>query len=131
MPFEFLLLFMLKAVLLVGTGGFFGSVARYGVKIFADKYLPLNFPYATLIVNVVGCFIIGLLFGLLERAHISNSSWLLIATGFCGAFTTFSTFALENQILFSERQTGTALLYTAISLVAGLLLCRLGISLVR
>lgn len=119
---------MLKAVFLVGMGGFVGSIARYGVKIIADKYLPLTFPYATLAVNIAGCFIIGLLFGWLEKSNISNNTWLFVATGFCGAFTTFSTFALENHILFTERQSVIALLYTAISLIAGLLLCRIGIS---
>lgn len=122
---------MLRALLLVGIGGFFGSVARYGVKLLTDKYLLGQFPYATLIVNLLGCFIIGLLFGLVNRQQVDNTTWLILATGFCGAFTTFSTFALENSVLAADGQTNSAVIYTLISLVAGLLLCRLGITLVR
>lgn len=117
--------------MLVGIGGFFGSAARYGVKLLTEKYLPLTFPYGTFIVNILGCFIIGLLFGLAERNHISNTSWLIVATGFCGAFTTFSTFALENNIMIDDKLPITAIVYTLLSLIAGILLCRAGIWLVK
>lgn len=116
---------------MVGIGGFFGSVARYGVKLLTDKFLPDGFPYATLIVNLLGCFIIGLLFGMVGNKQIGNNTWLVFATGFCGAFTTFSTFALENNVLAADGQSNSAIVYTVISLVVGLLLCRLGMGLVR
>ncbi|MCB0698759.1 MAG: fluoride efflux transporter CrcB [Chitinophagales bacterium] len=122
---------MLRALLMVGIGGFFGSVARYGVKLLTDKFLPDGFPYATLIVNLLGCFIIGLLFGMVGNKQIGNNTWLVFATGFCGAFTTFSTFALENNVLAADGQSNSAIVYTVISLVVGLLLCRLGMGLVR
>lgn len=122
---------MLKSILLVGVGGFFGSVARYGVKLLTDRYLPLNFPYATLIVNLLGCFIIGLLFGYVNRYHAESTLWLTLGIGFCGAFTTFSTFAMENNFLAADKQSTTAIVYTLISLVAGMLLCRLGVSIMR
>ncbi len=122
---------MLKALFLVGIGGFFGSVARYGVKLLTEKYLPLSFPYGTFLVNILGCFIIGLLFGLAERNQLSTANWLIVATGFCGAFTTFSTFALENNIMFSDKLPVTAIIYTLLSLILGILLCRLGIWLVK
>lgn len=122
---------MFKAFLLVGVGGFFGSIARYGVKLLTDKYLPVSFPYGTFIVNIAGCFIIGLLFGLAHRSQLGANTWLVLATGFCGAFTTFSTFALENNMLLAGRQSTTALVYTILSLVLGLVLCRWGIALVR
>ena len=122
---------MFKALLLVGTGGFLGSVARYGVKLLTDKYIPSSFPYATFLVNVIGCFVIGILFGLTSRSQLSENTWLVLATGFCGGFTTFSAFALESNTLIAERQSGTAILYTILSLVLGILLCRLGIWLAR
>lgn len=118
---------MFKAIMLVGIGGFAGSVARYGVKIVTDKYLPATFPYATFFINLSGAFIIGLLYGLLVRNQVSDGTWMIMATGFCGAFTTFSTFALENNVLISQKQSSTALVYTLLSLVLGLLLCKLGI----
>lgn len=117
--------------MLVGIGGFAGSVARYGVKIITDRYLPDTFPFATFFINISGAFIIGLLYGMLLRNQVSDGAWLVMATGFCGAFTTFSTFALENNMLIMEKQSSTALVYTLLSLVVGLLLCRLGIYLTR
>lgn len=117
--------------MLVGIGGFLGSIARYGVKLLTDKYMPANFPYGTFIVNIVGCFIIGILFGLAARNQASGTTWLVLATGFCGAFTTFSTFALENNMLLADKQSSTAVVYTLLSLVLGLILCRIGIGLVR
>lgn len=122
---------MFKALLLVGIGGFLGSVARYGIKLLADKYLPLSFPYGTLIVNLLGCFIIGLLFGYVARNHSDSSLWMIAGVGFCGAFTTFSTFALENNFLVDDKLSITAMVYTMISLVVGILLCRVGIFLMR
>lgn len=123
---------MLKSLLLVGTGGFFGSVARYGVKLLTDRYISSSFPYGTFIVNMAGCFIIGLLAGFIQyRENPADGYWLLLATGFCGGFTTFSTFALENNLLLAERQSATVFIYTALSLVLGLLLCRAGVWLAR
>ncbi len=122
---------MFKAIMLVGIGGFAGSVARYGVKIITDRYLPVSFPFATFFINISGAFIIGLLYGMLLRNQVSDGAWLIMATGFCGAFTTFSTFALENNMLIADKQTATAFVYTLLSLVIGLLLCRLGIYLTR
>ncbi len=122
---------MIKAFLLVGIGGFFGSIARYGVKLLTDKYIPVSFPYGTFIVNILGCFIIGVLFGLAHRSQVNTNTWLVLATGFCGAFTTFSTFALENNMLLAGKQSTTAIVYTVLSLVLGLVLCRWGMALAR
>lgn len=118
---------MLRAFLLVGIGGFIGSISRYAVNLVITKYIDKSLPYATFIVNIVGCFIIGMLFGLVQRGQLSNNYWLVFATGFCGAFTTFSTFALENNTLFADKQSTTALVYTLLSFVVGIVLCRLGI----
>lgn len=122
---------MFKALMLVGMGGFAGSAARYGVKLVTDKYLPSAFPLATFLINLSGAFIIGLLYGLLQRNQVNDNVWLIAATGFCGGFTTFSSFALESNILMADKQAPVALLYTILSLVLGLLLCRLGIYLAR
>lgn len=122
---------MFKAFLLVGIGGFFGSITRYGVTMLTDKYLQISYPLGTFLVNIIGCFILGLLFGMVQRQVLDNNTWLILATGFCGAFTTFSTFALENNIMLMNKQSATALFYTLASLIIGILLCRVGIMLTR
>lgn len=123
---------MFKAFLLVGLGGFFGSIARYGVQLLTDKFLRVEFPLATFAVNITGCFIIGMLAGYIHyREDMPGEYWLLLATGFCGAFTTFSTFALENNWLLADRQAATAVIYTLLSVVLGLVSCRLGMGVFR
>ncbi len=121
---------MLKSLLLVGTGGFFGSVARYAVAYAVGKMVSTTFPLGTFLINIAGCFIIGLLYGLFQKeGNAQSGAWLILATGFCGGFTTFSAFALENVALLKQQLNTTAMLYTAASVVIGLLLCKLGITL--
>ncbi|MEI8279169.1 MAG: fluoride efflux transporter CrcB [Bacteroidota bacterium] len=123
---------MLRAFLMVGIGGFAGSVSRYGVSYLINKSVDHPFPFATFIINIVGCFIIGLLFGLGQRNQwLESQGWLLLATGFCGGFTTFSAFALENVKLIREQQSTIGLIYTISSVVIGILVCRMGIWLTR
>lgn len=123
---------MLRALLLVGIGGCFGSMARYAVSMLLGKTSSSSFPIATFSVNLIGCFIIGLLFGLGSKTSWSQGDgWLILATGFCGGFTTFSAFALENSNLFDKNLSVTALLYIALSVIGGILLCRLGITITR
>lgn len=123
---------MLRALLLVGLGGGFGCMARYAVSMLLNKSTSQSFPVATFSVNLIGCFIIGLLFGLGSKASwAQGDGWLILATGFCGGFTTFSAFALENSNLFDKNLSVTALLYIALSVVGGILLCRLGITITR
>lgn len=117
---------MLRNFLLVGLGGAAGCMARYGAGLFINKHFGKLFPLATFSVNMVGCFLIGLVFGYMQRHMEDNTFWLVMATGFCGGFTTFSSFALENNNMLGSHNA-TALVYTLLSLVAGVLLCRTGI----
>jgi CrcB protein len=112
----------LYTVLIVGAGGFVGSIVRFITVQSVDKKLNSVFPYGTLTVNLVGSFILGLILAImLKKPGIAPEWRLFLATGFCGGFTTFSAFAFENFNLLEQRFVGTSLVYMAISLVAGVL----------
>lgn len=122
----------MKQFLLVGLGGFFGSMARYGVTLASFRWFAPAFPAGTFAANVLGCFFIGLLLGLAIKAEwMSKDLYLLLATGFCGGFTTFSTFSAENVQLFNEGNYTTAFLYLGASVVAGIAAVILGIWFVK
>ncbi len=130
MPFYFYS--MLRNFLIVGLGGAVGSMARYGISAVAGKYITHPYPFATFLINITGCFIIGILFGFGQKNNLLPGDWwLILATGFCGGFTTFSSFALENIYLFRSNQGMLAIVYTTFSVLIGLLLCRAGLALAK
>ncbi|RYE19141.1 MAG: fluoride efflux transporter CrcB [Sphingobacteriales bacterium] len=119
---------MLRAFLFVGLGGAAGSMARYGIGLMIGKFAGQQFPWSTFTINLLGCSIIGLLYGVMQRnSWLTETGWLIAATGFCGGFTTFSSFALENAVLGKNQLISTAFLYTLLSVVLGILLCRIAV----
>lgn len=122
----------MKQILFVGLGGAAGSILRYLASVATLKYYSASFPIATLIVNITGCFIAGLIFGLVsQETSDAQSLRLLLITGFCGGFTTFSAFALENIKLMNSGNTPTAIFYVIVSVSAGLLAAWLGLLITR
>lgn len=119
---------MLKTIIYIAIGGAIGSILRYLTSVLVAKYWSNHFPLATLITNVIGCFLIGLLIGILEKNNLANSNlkWFLI-TGFCGGFTTFSTFGYENISLFQNNNSALAFGYIALSIILGLFAVWLGL----
>lgn len=111
---------MIKNILIIGTGGFIGSVARYflsGLNLNIDYF---SIPFGTLLVNITGSFIIGLLTGISERSTILTTEWrLFLMVGLCGGFTTFSSFTNENLMLLHNGQFLSILLYTGLSIFLG------------
>jgi CrcB protein len=98
----------LKKVLLVMGGGGLGAASRYGISLLSARIWGTNFPWGTLVVNLTGCFLIGLLFALADRARfLTPDMRLLLITGYLGALTTFSTFSLETV---SAGRSGMVLL---------------------
>ena len=117
-------------LLLVATGGMLGSIARYLTAKSIHEKLGPGFPYGTLAVNIAGSFILGLMYAWLSRKTVdSENIRLLIGTGFCGGFTTFSAFALENVSLLDQKLMASSLLYIALTLVAGFLAVAAGLAL--
>ncbi|HKJ18710.1 MAG TPA: fluoride efflux transporter CrcB [Xanthomonadales bacterium] len=113
---------------LVGAGGFFGALARYGLAGLVEKQFPLGeFPLGTLVVNLLGCFLIGLLGGLAEsREYFGPEIRAFVLIGILGGFTTYSTFGFETLALLRNAEVLQAFSNVAIHVFAGLFLVWLG-----
>lgn len=119
----------MKQIALVMLGGGLGSVCRYLTGIFVKKIITGDFPWGTFLINVGGSLLIGLVMSYCSRkGHAAETGSLLLATGFCGGFTTFSAFALENMRLLQSGHTAQALLYATLSIVLGVLSVWVGLS---
>ncbi|MDR1342646.1 MAG: fluoride efflux transporter CrcB [Prevotellaceae bacterium] len=111
---------MVKEILLVGLGGGAGSILRYLASRATAKAGVVAFPAATLAVNVLGCFLIGVLVGAsLRTGWMDAPMKALLVTGFCGGFTTFSAFSLENVQMYQAGSYATLALYVAASVAVG------------
>jgi CrcB protein len=123
----------LRPLLLAGLGGFFGSAGRYLIGGWVHRALPFAaFPVGTLAVNVVGCFLIGLLGGLVDaRQLLGPELRVFVMIGVLGGFTTFSTFAYETLALARDAELARALLNVAAQVVSSLVAAWLGYALAR
>ena len=123
---------MYKILLLVGSGGFLGSIARYLSQQTISKYYGDAFPIGTLLVNIAGCILIGVLFGFIEKGKLLDlETRAFLATGFCGGFTTFSAFSVENIIMLNKGEYFYVLLYVGLSVILGLGATYLGMMAVK
>ncbi|MGE4587145.1 MAG: fluoride efflux transporter CrcB [Mangrovibacterium sp.] len=123
---------MLKTILLVGAGGFLGSIARYLTQLLSERLLNSLFPWGTFAANMAGCLVIGLVYALAERGSLLPPEWRIFLTvGFCGGFTTFSSFAYHNLMMLAERNLYYFFSNIFLNLFFGLAAVFFGIILVR
>jgi len=110
--------------ILVSTGAAIGGALRYGISSYIQRHISVIFPYGTLVVNVIGCFILGIvMFYLNDKELIGSEFRLFLAVGLCGGFTTFSTFSFETLNLFRDSEYMLVFYNVALNIV----LCFLGI----
>jgi fluoride exporter len=118
---------MLKQLLLIGTGGFIGSVARFLISRLNTRVEWFSIPIGTLTVNVLGSLLIGFLIGISEKSPLLTVEWrMFLMVGLCGGFTTFSSFSGENLVLLKNGQILPLLLYTGLSIFLGFTAVYLG-----
>jgi len=117
----------MRLFLMVGLGGFLGSSSRYLIQKYLSVSFSTAFPISTLLINLVGCFLIGILFGISNKYDVMSAEVrLFLTTGFCGGFTTFSTFSNESLQLLKDGNFTYFFTYIILSVVVGIFLTFLG-----
>jgi len=120
-------------ILAVGSGGFIGASSRYLLARGVDLYVPAsNFPFGIAAVNILGCFLIGLLAGIFElKQWVNPEVRLFIFVGLLGGFTTFSTFINDSFMLWSRGEVALSILNIGVQVILGLVFVWLGFALIR
>ena len=121
----------MKILLLIGTGSFIGGISRYLLAQFIQNKSLALFPFGTLGVNLIGCLLIGVVFGLMERGSLSPEVRLFLATGLLGGFTTYSAFSNDTVVLINGGQYYYAITYVMASVFIGLLATFSGLMVTR
>lgn len=112
---------MVKPLLIAGFGGFIGTVLRFLISRYYQVNAVSSFPWGTFTVNIVGCFLIGLIFGVSDKTGwISPELRIFLTVGICGGFTTFSSFSNDTYLLIEDKEWLLMALYTSLSFFLGL-----------
>ncbi len=121
----------MRLILAIGAGSFIGGISRYLLSLFIQNRIDTTFPFGTLTVNILGCFLIGVVFGFADRGNMSQEWRLFLATGILGGFTTLSAFSNETVGMMRDGQFWYALSYVVSSIVIGLVATFIGIMIVK
>ena len=121
----------MKLILAIGAGSFLGGISRYLLSQFVQFKVLSTFPFGTFTVNIIGCFLTGIVFGFSERGNINPEWRLFLATGILGGFTTFSAFSNETVAMMRDGQFFYASAYAGFSVFLGLAATFLGIYLIK
>lgn len=122
---------MLIKIISISTGAVIGALGRYFVGDWAHKYLPADFPYGTMVVNLSGCLVIGILWGMFEKFEFSSNLRLFLFIGILGSYTTFSSFGLETFNLLRDGEIKFSLINMLASNIFGVILVFAGYGLVK
>jgi CrcB protein len=118
---------MLRLILIVGSGGFIGTISRFLLTRFIHAKILTSFPLGTLTVNIIGCLLIGIIYGISGKSNIiSPDLRLFLTVGVCGGFTSYSTFSSENFFLLKDGNFLLFALYTSLSVFLCLVAVYLG-----
>jgi len=119
-------------IILAGSGSFLGGILRYLTQLLFSKFFSDSFPLGTLLINIIGSFLIGIIFSLSEKSDIiSQEAKIFIAVGICGGFTTFSSFSIENLFLLRDGQYIQMILYSLLSVFLGISAALAGFLLIK
>ena len=121
----------MKILLAIGTGSFIGGIFRYLLSQFIQAKFLSTYPFGTLGVNIIGCFLIGIVFGLSDKGNLTQEWRLFLATGILGGFTTFSAFTNETVSMLRDGQLWYATAYITSSVLLGLIATFIGISIIK
>jgi CrcB protein len=121
----------MKIILAIGAGSFIGGISRYLLSTSVNAKYISAFPIGTMLVNITGCLLIGVVYGFVDKGMMSSDWKLFLATGLLGGFTTFSAFSIETVGLLRVGQFGYAAAYVSASVIIGLLATVAGIFLVK
>jgi fluoride exporter len=113
---------MVKSIMIVGLGGFIGTVARFLISRYFQVNITSVFPWSTFVVNIVGCLLIGIIYGISEKSEVlSPEIRLFLTVGICGGFTTFSTFSNDAFLLIRQDEWFRFAMYASLSIFLGLM----------
>lgn len=123
---------MWKTIIYVAVGSAIGGVGRFLLQQFVQRRVASTFPYGTLVVNILGCFVIGIVYGLSIKGNLlSAQTRILLATGLCGGFTTFSSFISENHSMLQDGELVNTMVYISVSVGVGLIAMAFGALIIK